>query len=179
MRAVLQRVLEAKVAVGSKVVGSIGHGVCVLVGISTDDTLEDAEYIAKKILNMRVFEDGDGNMWKKSVKDMNLEVLCVSQFTLYGKTIKGCKPDFHTAMKSDESRQLFDKFVDRVRGLYEPSKIATGEFGAMMQVSLTNDGPATLQLDSRKFTYDEPDPVVAAQKALKEKRRQERQPKNK
>ncbi|KAJ2782133.1 D-tyrosyl-tRNA(Tyr) deacylase [Coemansia javaensis] len=154
MRAVLQRVAQASVTVGGRVVGEIGPGVCVLVGISSEDTAEDMEYIARKVLGMRVFEDDAGAMWKKSVQECGLEVLCVSQFTLYGKTTKGTKPDFHQAMKSAESRGVFDALVARMGQLYDPSRIATGEFGAMMQVALVNDGPVTLQLDSRKFSYD-------------------------
>ncbi|KAJ2898415.1 D-tyrosyl-tRNA(Tyr) deacylase [Coemansia aciculifera] len=173
MRAVLQKVLQASVTVGGKVVGEIGPGVCVLVGISRDDTPEDMEYMAKKVLGMRVFASSDtGNMWAKGVQDMGLQVLCVSQFTLYGKSTKGSKPDFHEAMKSDESRLFFDKFVQRLGQLYDPTKIETGEFGAMMQVSLVNDGPVTLQLDSRKFVYAERDDAVSAATAAKDKRRQ-------
>ncbi|KAJ2888224.1 D-tyrosyl-tRNA(Tyr) deacylase [Coemansia asiatica] len=175
MRAVLQKVLQARVTVGDRIVGDIGQGVCVLVGISHEDTKEDLEYMAKKILSIRVFDDENGSMWKKSVKDLNLQVLCVSQFTLYGKTTKGSKPDFHEAMKSSESKQVFDDFVNRLGQLYDPEKIQTGEFGAMMRVSLVNDGPVTLELDSRKFSYDKPNEQQAAKAAkavAKEQRRQ-------
>ncbi|KAJ1849316.1 D-tyrosyl-tRNA(Tyr) deacylase [Coemansia sp. RSA 1722] len=175
MRAVLQKVLQASVTVGDRVVGEIGPGVCVLIGISHEDTTEDMEYMAKKILSIRVFDDDSGAMWKKSVKDLNLQVLCVSQFTLYGKTTKGSKPDFHQAMKSSESRQFFDDFVYRLGQLYDPLKIQTGEFGAMMKVALVNDGPVTLELDSRKFSYDKPSQqqnAAAAKAVAKEQRRQ-------
>ncbi|KAJ1952010.1 D-tyrosyl-tRNA(Tyr) deacylase, partial [Dipsacomyces acuminosporus] len=141
MRAVLQKVLEASVTVDGKVVGQIGKGVCVLVGINQSDTKEDLEHVAKKILGLRVFEDESGGMWKKSVKDLGLEVLCVSQFTLYGKTTKGTKPDFHEAMKSSESKRFFDDFVQRLGELYDSSKISTGQFGAIMKVGIVNDGP--------------------------------------
>ncbi|KAJ2152221.1 D-tyrosyl-tRNA(Tyr) deacylase [Coemansia sp. RSA 637] len=166
MRAVLQRVTRASVTVGDRVVGSIGPGICVLVGISQDDTKDDMEYIARKVLGLRVFNK-DLDMWKASVQDAQLEVLCVSQFTLYGKTTKGMKPDFHSAMKSDTSRQFFDDFVVLLGRLYCAEKIQTGEFGAMMQVALVNDGPVTLQLDSRKFSYDAKDPEQAAKDAAK------------
>ncbi|KAJ1943027.1 D-tyrosyl-tRNA(Tyr) deacylase [Kickxella alabastrina] len=174
MRAVLQKVLQASVTVSDKVVGKIGPGVCVLIGISHEDTRDDLEYMAKKILSMRVFEDQSGAMWKKNVKDLGLQILCVSQFTLYGKTTKGSKPDFHEAMKSSESRQFFDDFVKRLGELYDREKIETGEFGAMMQVALVNDGPVTLQLDSRKFSYEaaKPDQKLNAIAAAKEQRRQ-------
>ncbi|KAI8322969.1 D-tyrosyl-tRNA deacylase [Martensiomyces pterosporus] len=176
MRAVLQKVIEAGVTVDNQVVGKIGRGVCVLVGISQHDTKEDLEYMAKKVLGMRVFSDDEGNMWKKSVKDLGLEVLCVSQFTLYGKTTKGTKPDFHEAMKSSESRRFFDEFVDRLGQLYDRSKIATGEFGAMMHVSLVNDGPVTLELDSRKFTYQDKEPEAGANAAKEQRRKGYEQP---
>ncbi|KAJ1666831.1 D-tyrosyl-tRNA(Tyr) deacylase [Coemansia sp. RSA 1646] len=175
MRAALQKVVQASVTVNSKVVGQIGKGVCVLVGINKDDTRDDMEYIAKKILGVRIFDDDEGNMWKKGTQELGLEVLCISQFTLYGKTTKGTKPDFHEAMKSNGSRQFFDDFVERLGQLYDRSKIATGEFGAMMQVSLVNDGPVTLQLDSRKFTYDKPDPALAEKLAAKAAAKKQRQ----
>ncbi|KAJ1722801.1 D-tyrosyl-tRNA(Tyr) deacylase [Coemansia erecta] len=158
MRAVLQKVLRASVTVDDRVVGEIGRGVCVLVGIHTDDTPEDLEYIAKKILTLRVFQEDPSNPssshWKKSVRDLNLEVLCVSQFTLCANTSKGSKPDFHSAMKSERSREMFDTLVRRLSELHYPEKIKTGAFGEMMQVSLVNDGPVTMSLDSRKFSYD-------------------------
>ncbi|KAJ2850757.1 D-tyrosyl-tRNA(Tyr) deacylase [Coemansia brasiliensis] len=169
MRAVLQRVRQASVTVGDRVVGSIGAGICVLVGISADDTQEDLDYMARKVLGMRVFEDSTNTLWKRSVQDAQLEVLCVSQFTLYGKTTKGSKPDFHQAMKSQQSREFFDTFVRRLRELYREDKVQTGEFGAMMQVELVNDGPVTLQLDSRKFTYA-PQTNDAIRKAKEERR---------
>ncbi|KAJ2004169.1 D-tyrosyl-tRNA(Tyr) deacylase [Coemansia thaxteri] len=172
---ILQKVLQASVVVGDRVVGEIGPGVCVLVGISREDTAEDIEYMARKVLGMRVFESSSGaggNMWAKGVQDVGLEVLCVSQFTLYGKSTKGTKPDFHEAMKSEDSRRFFDTFVQRLGQLYSPDKIATGEFGAMMKVSLVNDGPVTLQLDSRKLVYTERDTTVSAAAAAKEHRRQ-------
>ncbi|KAJ2758396.1 D-tyrosyl-tRNA(Tyr) deacylase [Coemansia nantahalensis] len=172
MRVVLQKVARASVTVGDRVVGAIGPGICVLVGVSTSDTDEDMEYMARKVLGTRVFDDSAGNMWKKSVQDRGLEVLCVSQFTLYGSTAKGMKPDFHQAMKSAEARQFFDDFVARLGQLYDRSRIATGEFGAMMQVELVNDGPVTLELDSRRFSYYAPDPAVAARNAAKDRRRQ-------
>ncbi|KAL1933809.1 hypothetical protein VTP01DRAFT_7899 [Rhizomucor pusillus] len=153
MRAVLQRVTRASVTVDDKVVSSIGKGVCVLVGIGTDDTEKDMDYIINKILNIRVF-DQDGAMWKKGVKDLGLEVLCVSQFTLQGKTQKGNKPDFHMAMKTEDAKAMYTKFLEKMGKAYDPAKIKDGVFGAMMLVDIANDGPVTLQLDSRKFTYD-------------------------
>ncbi|KAJ2777109.1 D-tyrosyl-tRNA(Tyr) deacylase [Coemansia interrupta] len=158
MRAVLQKVLRASVTVDERVVGEISRGVCVLVGIQADDTLADLEYIAKKILTLRVFQqdplDASSAHWKKSIVDLDLEVLCVSQFTLCAKTTKGAKPDFHQAMGSERSRDMFDRLVGRLGELHDPGRVRTGAFGEMMQVALVNDGPVTLTLDSRKFSYE-------------------------
>ncbi|KAG2219448.1 hypothetical protein INT45_002333 [Circinella minor] len=156
MRAVLQRVARASVTVDQQVVGSIQKGVCVLVGIGVDDTDKDVDYIINKILNIRVFDDEQGAMWKKGVKDLGLEVLCVSQFTLQGKTVKGNKPDFHQAMKTDQAKAMYENFLLKLGQAYDPVKIKDGVFGAMMTVDIANDGPVTLQLDSRKFTYNSP-----------------------
>ncbi|KAI9492873.1 D-tyrosyl-tRNA deacylase [Zychaea mexicana] len=155
MRAVLQRVARASVTVDQQVVSSIQKGVCVLVGVGTDDTDKDVDYIINKILNLRVFDDEQGTMWKKGVKELGLEVLCVSQFTLQGQTIKGNKPDFHRAMKTDQAKAMYEKFLTKMGQAYDPAKIKDGVFGAMMVVDIANDGPVTLQLDSRKFTYND------------------------
>ncbi|KAJ8658963.1 D-tyrosyl-tRNA(Tyr) deacylase [Lichtheimia ornata] len=162
MRAVLQRVTRASVTVDDKVVSSIQKGVCVLVGVGADDNERDIDTIVNKILNIRVFEDEQGTMWKKGVKDLGLEVLCVSQFTLQAKTIKGNKPDFHRAMKTNDANALYQKFLTKMGDAYDPSKIKDGVFGAMMVVDIANDGPVTLQLDSRKYTYDSETPSQAS-----------------
>ncbi|KZT09579.1 D-tyrosyl-tRNA deacylase [Laetiporus sulphureus 93-53] len=151
MRAVVQRVRSASVTVDSEVISSISRGLMVLVGIGKDDTPVDVENVAKKILNLRIFDDGSGAMWKKSVKDIDGEVLCVSQFTLLANTTKGNKPDFHRAMTAESSRQMYTSFLERISSMYKPEKIKDGRFGAMMSVSLVNEGPVTLTLDSRKF----------------------------
>ncbi|EIE87032.1 hypothetical protein G6F46_011174 [Rhizopus delemar] len=153
MKAVVQRVAKASVTVDNRVVGSIQKGLCILLGIGTDDTEKDVDYMVNKILNIRVFDD-NGTMWKKGVKDSGLELLCVSQFTLQGSTVKGNKPDFHKAMKTESAKMMYQQFMDKLGKAYDPSKIQDGEFGAMMMVDISNDGPVTLQLDSRKFTYD-------------------------
>ncbi|KAI8876562.1 D-tyrosyl-tRNA deacylase [Backusella circina FSU 941] len=153
MRAVIQRVTKASVTVDNKVVGSIQKGLCVLLGLGVDDTEKDVDYMVNKILNVRVFDD-QGVMWKKGVKDAGLEILCVSQFTLQGKTIKGNKPDFHNAMKTEPAKAMYTQFLQKLAKSYDASKIQDGEFGAMMIVDISNDGPVTLELDSRKFTYD-------------------------
>ncbi|KAG1762654.1 D-Tyr tRNAtyr deacylase-like domain-containing protein [Suillus occidentalis] len=152
MRAVVQRVASASVSVDGKVISSISRGLMVLIGIGTDDTLADVDALTNKILNIRVF-DANGTMWKSSVKDIAGEVLCVSQFTLMANTTKGNKPDFHRAMSSNASRELYATFLEKMRGLYVSDRIQDGQFGAIMNVSLTNEGPVTLTLDTRKFEY--------------------------
>ncbi|KAF8136659.1 D-Tyr tRNAtyr deacylase-like domain-containing protein [Boletus edulis] len=146
MRAVVQRVASASVTVDGKVISSISRGLMVLVGIGTGTSK----------LSLRVFSDASGAMWKTSVKDIAGEVLCVSQFTLLANTTKGNKPDFHRAMSAESSRQLYNVFLDKMKRLYVPDRIKDGQFGAMMDVSLTNEGPITFTLDTRKFEYVTP-----------------------
>ncbi|CAJ0591412.1 unnamed protein product [Cylicocyclus nassatus] len=147
MRAVIQRVAKASVKVGEEVVGSIGRGVCVFVGISKDDKEDDIEYIVRKILNIRLFES-DKKRWDKSVKDEGLEVLCVSQFTLYG-ILKGNKLDFHNSMNPEDASAFYARFMDRMRSSYSHEKIQDGRFAAYMNVEIVNDGPVTINIDSK------------------------------
>eukprot|EP00123_Amoebidium_parasiticum_P013202 comp21826_c1_seq1/m.31113 comp21826_c1_seq1/g.31113 ORF comp21826_c1_seq1/g.31113 comp21826_c1_seq1/m.31113 type:complete len:201 (-) comp21826_c1_seq1:231-833(-) len=178
MRAVLQRVSSASVTVDGDIVGKIGKGVCVLVGLSQDETEADMDYIVRKILSVRIFENEEGKMWTKSVKDLGLEVLCVSQFTLWAK-LNGNKPDFHEAMEAARAEPMYNNFLAMMKKAYDPSKIQDGKFGAMMSVSLVNEGPVTLQLDSRKFAYETKPPAhpvklkgrAAAMAAKNEKKR--------
>ena len=153
MKAVIQRVLKASVTVSDEIVGSIQHGLCVLIGISRDDNDKDMEYIAKKILSIRLFESGDdtasAGKWSKSVVDRDFEILCVSQFTLQS-TLKVTKPDFHLAMSSEQSKDFYHKFLDLLKKMYKIEKINDGKFGAYMQVNILNDGPVTILLDSKK-----------------------------
>lgn len=155
MRAVIQRVASASVTVDNEIISKISKGIMVLVGIGVDDTEADMQHIANKILSLRIFNDtiDPSVMWKKSVKDINGEILCVSQFTLMANTTKGNKPDFHRAMAGDQSRELYGSLLARLGSLYDPGKIKDGRFGAMMDVSLTNEGPVTLTIDSKKFEY--------------------------
>ncbi|KAH8276932.1 hypothetical protein KR026_002582 [Drosophila bipectinata] len=146
MRAVIQRVKAAKVTVLDDLVSSIGPGLCVLVGIKASDTVTDVDYLVRKILALRLFEEND-KRWQKSVKDLNMEILCVSQFTLYHR-LKGNKPDFSAAMKGEEAQQLYNQFLERLGKSYDPSKIKDGKFGAYMQVHIENDGPVTINLES-------------------------------
>ncbi|XP_046650870.1 D-aminoacyl-tRNA deacylase-like [Daphnia pulicaria] len=147
MKAVIQRVLSAKVTVDGTEVSSIGKGVLAFVGISVNDTEKDAEYIARKILNLRIFEDANQKRWAKSTSDLNLEILCVSQFTLYHK-LKGNKPDFHYAMGPKESKILYEKVLTLLKTMYDPLLIKDGVFGAHMCVQLENDGPVTIEIES-------------------------------
>src|SRR5215510_1305710 len=147
MRAVVQRVSRCKVTVDSKVVGEIGAGLLVLLGVSKEDTEAAADYSAEKIIGLRIFEDDAGKM-NVSVLDKGGEVLVVSQFTLYGDVRRGKRPSFDAAARPEEARRLYEYFVQKVRaaGL----RCETGEFQAMMDVELVNDGPVTIILDSEK-----------------------------
>lgn len=147
MRAVVQRVKTSSVTVDNNVVGEIGIGFNVLLGISKDDTIEDLRYIKDKVINLRVFEDENGKM-NKSLKDVNGELLLISQFTLYGDCRKGRRPNFMEALGGEEAKKLYDIFVDMCKS--ENIKVETGIFGADMKVQILNDGPVTLMLDSKK-----------------------------
>jgi D-tyrosyl-tRNA(Tyr) deacylase len=157
MKVVIQRVLKASVTVSNELVGSIQKGLCVLVGIARDDTDKDAEFIIRKILGIRLFEDAgvENSKWNKSVVDRELEILCVSQFTLQS-TLKGTKPDFHLAMGADQSKEFYDRFLQRLRNEYKSEKVQDGKFGAYMQVDIQNDGPVTIIIDSRKEAKSDP-----------------------
>ncbi len=146
MRIVLQRVKEAKVEVEGKTVGQIEKGYMLLVGVTHDDTVEDAAKLVDKIAHLRIFEDSEGKM-NHSILDVEGSILSVSQFTLYGDTRKGRRPNFMNAAKPDYAINLYDQFniLLREKGL----PVETGVFGAMMDVSLVNDGPVTLILESK------------------------------
>ncbi|KAM3865282.1 D-aminoacyl-tRNA deacylase 1 [Diretmus argenteus] len=147
MRAIVQRVTKASVTVGDEQVCSIGRGLCVLLGISVEDTQKDVDYIVRKILNLRLFEDENGRAWSKSVMDRELEVLCVSQFTLQC-ILKGNKPDFHSAMPAELAQPFYNNILENMRSTYKPELIKDGKFGAYMQVHIQNDGPVTVELTS-------------------------------
>lgn len=155
MKIVIQRVKQASVIVNEKTISSIGKGLCLLVGISTEDTLVDVEKAAAKILKLKLFEDTQqeagtstewvGKPWMKSVVDIQGEILSVSQFTLYGTVKKGAKPDFHKAQKGHLSVELYNTFLQLLaKGMPQEGNIKDGQFGAMMDVSLVNDGPVTI-----------------------------------
>lgn len=145
MRAVIQRTVSSRVMVEGRVIGAIGLGLTVLLGIKKGDTLEDADYLMDKIVNLRIFPDQDGKM-NLSLQDVAGGVLLISQFTLYGDARKGRRPSFTEAGLPEQARPLFDYCVEnlRLKGL----EVQTGEFGAEMQVDICNDGPCTILLDS-------------------------------
>lgn len=147
MRAVIQRVLSSSVEVDSITIGQIGSGINVLLGISKTDTEDDIKYIKDKILNLRIFHDEQGKL-NKSINEVGGEILIVSQFTLYGDCRKGRRPSFVEALGGKEAEEIYNKFVESVRetGI----KVETGKFGADMKVSIVNDGPVTILLDSTK-----------------------------
>ncbi|KAI1612405.1 D-tyrosyl-tRNA deacylase [Exophiala viscosa] len=148
MKAVLQRVLSSSVTVNDQVVSAIGRGILVLAAIGPHDTKKDAESMAAKVLKMKLWPDENDSNWKKSVQDIEGEVLCVSQFTLFASTKKGNKPDFHGAAKPEVAKELYEYFLTQVRALYHAERVKDGVFQAMMQVSLVNDGPVTLEIDT-------------------------------
>ncbi|KAJ4830678.1 hypothetical protein Tsubulata_027989 [Turnera subulata] len=148
MRAVVQRVTSSSVEVEGRVVSEIGPGLLVLVGLHESDTEADADYICRKVLNMRLFQnETTGRGWDQNVMQKNYGVLLVSQFTLYG-VLKGNKPDFHVAMPPQKAKTFYESLVDKFRKSYTPDAIKDGVFGAMMKVNLVNDGPVTMQLES-------------------------------
>ncbi|KAH8878635.1 deacylase [Thozetella sp. PMI_491] len=148
MKAIIQRVLSASVTVEEEVVSSIGRGILVLAAVAPSDTEKEAESLAAKVLKMKLWDDDTGARWKKSVQDIEGEVLCVSQFTLLASTKKGSKPDFHGAMGGDEARRLYQCFYGKVQKGYTPEKVKDGVFQAHMLVASVNDGPVTLELST-------------------------------
>lgn len=144
MRAVVQRVTRARVLIGGEVAGEIGKGLLVLLGVARTDTAAQAEWLADKVVGLRIFEDDEGKM-NRAVADVGGGVLVVSQFTLYGDCAKGRRPSFIAAAAPELAIPLYEAFVNGVRAQGIPT--ATGRFGAMMQVELVNDGPVTLILD--------------------------------
>lgn len=148
MRAVIQRVSDASVTVDGQTVGETGAGLLVLLGVGRDDAREDADYLAEKITNLRIFTDEQGKM-NLSVMDTGGAMLVVSQFTLYGDVRRGRRPSYTEAAEPERANELYEYFVERIRSL--GIRVETGVFQAMMQVSLINDGPVTILIDSRKM----------------------------
>jgi len=152
MRAVIQRVSQSSVGVDGRVVGAIERGFLVLVGVTHGDTRAEADWLARKIAGLRLFEDEAGKM-NLGLADIGGAVLVVSQFTLYGDARKGRRPDFLQAARPEQAEPLITYFVDQLRG--QGVAVATGQFQAHMQVALVNDGPVTLWLDTKDVMRDE------------------------
>jgi D-tyrosyl-tRNA(Tyr) deacylase len=146
MRAVVQRVKKCSVNVGTETIGSIGRGLLVFLGVATTDTTKDAEYLSDKIANLRIFEDEYGKM-NRSVMETGGEMMIVSQFTLMGDCRKGRRPSFVNAAAPERANQLYARFVERV--MEKGISVKTGRFRALMEVSLVNDGPVTLIVESK------------------------------
>ncbi|MGS2775918.1 D-aminoacyl-tRNA deacylase [Robertmurraya sp. GLU-23] len=146
MRVVVQRSKEASVTVDGQTIGEITKGFVLLVGITHSDTMEDAKYVAEKIVNLRVFEDQEGKM-NLSLSQVEGEILSISQFTLYGDCRKGRRPNFMEAAHPDHASVIYDQFNQLLRE--QGVKVETGQFGAMMDVALINDGPVTLIIESK------------------------------
>ena len=149
MRVLVQRSLESSVSVDYKVVGKISKGLVLLVGFHKDDTVQDIDYMIQKVLHLRIFNDEQG-MMNRSILESNGEILSISQFTLYADTKKGNRPSYIEAMKSDQAKILYNLWNQK---LSELIPVETGVFGADMKVSITNDGPITIMLESRS-SYD-------------------------
>ena len=147
MRGVVQRVKSASVSVDDQIISKIDKGIMLLLGIEVNDDEKDLEYIVKKVSKLRIFDDKDGVM-NKSLLDYDLEILVVSQFTLYGDARKGNKPSYIRSAKFDEGIILYEKFIEEMKKL--GIKVSVGEYGADMDVELINDGPVTILLDSSK-----------------------------
>jgi D-tyrosyl-tRNA(Tyr) deacylase len=145
VRVVLQRVREANVSIDGRVVAEIGLGQLLLVGFKEGDTTDQTEWMADKVVGLRIFQDGDGKM-NRTLADVGGSILVVSQFTLYGDVRKGRRPSFIGAAPPETAISLYDHFVELLEAR-QPGRVVTGEFGAMMEVGLTNDGPVTLVID--------------------------------
>jgi len=148
MRVVIQRVTQAKVEVENQIIGEIAHGLMILLGIENADTQEDIDWLVHKIKNLRIFNDETGVM-NRSLLDVQGEVLIISQFTLHAKTKKGHRPSYIHAAKPDVAIPLYEAFVDTFKKHID-TKVATGKFGAMMDVTLTNSGPVTILIDTKR-----------------------------
>jgi D-tyrosyl-tRNA(Tyr) deacylase len=147
MRMVIQRVAEASVTIGDNVIGKIGKGIAVLLGVAKGDTEKEADYLANKLVNLRIFEDEAGKM-NRSIQEIGGEFLVVSQFTLLGDCRKGRRPGFSDAAPPEEADRLYRYFVEQLRA--KGFKVETGQFQAMMLVKIYNDGPVTFVIDSNQ-----------------------------
>ncbi|NBV13791.1 MAG: D-tyrosyl-tRNA(Tyr) deacylase [Sphingobacteriia bacterium] len=148
MRALLQRVLSASVSIDSTINANIGYGFLILVGVAPSDTIQDCEYLIRKILTLRVFKDEEGKM-NKSVKEIDGDILVVSQFTLFADLRKGNRPSWQRAAPPIQAKEMYDLFLSKIT-LELGKPVLSGVFGADMQISLINDGPVTIWLDSQE-----------------------------
>jgi len=147
MRALVQRVREGSVAIGGQTIARISRGYVILLGVKQGDTREAARFLAEKCAHLRVLEDAGGKM-NLSLEDVGGSALVVSQFTLYADAQKGNRPGFSLAARPEEAEPLYVAFVDRMRALLGPERVVTGTFGAMMEVTIVNDGPVTILIES-------------------------------
>ena len=147
MKVVIERSLKSSVLIDNKEERSINKGLVVLLGITNNDKLKDINYLVKKITNLRIFEDKNNKM-NYSVKDINGDILVISQFTLYANTKKGNRPSFENSLKFEEAKKLYDTFIKKLKEEY--GNVLTGEFGSDMKVSTINDGPVTIIIDTKE-----------------------------
>ena len=157
MRLVVQKVKSASVTVDEKIISSIGPGIVALVGLHENDSTDDLQHCCKRLLGCKLWANENGALWRQGVKQKNFEVLCVSQFTLYGTITKKNQPDYKLAMKSIQAQQMYNEFLDLLKSSYENDKIKDGQFGAMMDVSLINDGPVTIIIESNDYNNNNND----------------------
>ncbi|KAI5922756.1 D-Tyr tRNAtyr deacylase-like domain-containing protein [Camillea tinctor] len=147
-----------------EVVSSIGKGVLVFAAVAPGDTEKEADSLAAKVLKMKLWDDDSGARWKRSVQEINGEVLCVSQFTLLASTKKGNKPDFHGAAGGEEAKRLYQYFFEKVQQSYVAERVKNGVFQAMMEVALVNDGPVTIELNAGQKPQTSTPPAPSSQK---------------
>lgn len=150
MRVVIQRVTASKVIVDGEIVGQIGRGLNLLVGIAPDDGAAELDWMVRKVLGLRIFSVADSDRWDQSIEDIQGELLVISQFTLYGNCRKGRRPSFDGAAAPAQAEALYNQFVQKLK--QSQLRVETGRFGAMMEVSIENDGPVTLILERHQST---------------------------
>lgn len=148
MKLVIQRASSGSVTVDGVVVGQCGNGAVCLVGIHRDDTEADLDWMVEKLLSFCLWEGDDGTPYCKNIKDIDGDLLLISQFTLHARTSSGRRPDFSRSMGTEGANRVFNQFVEKVKAAYVPEKIQTGSFGAMMDVKIVNEGPMTFVFDS-------------------------------
>jgi len=156
MKVVIQRVKSASVTVDGTLISTIGKGLLAFAAVDKDDTITDTVKSAEKLLKFRLWDGEDGKKWKLNVQDIGGEILCVSQFTLLASTKKGNKPDFHKSAEPVKAKVLYDSFFTKVQELYSKDKVKDGLFQAMMDVSLVNDGPVTIEINTDPKPLDLP-----------------------